>query len=115
MLLIIYSPTKSSGPRMSKTGKRIGRPPKKGTLIANSSLGAMASEASTSIDNNTTKDRNTPSSSPEPEDFAAKRRKTGLSSSSSSKRYVIFVYKLKNFLSHKKFHESTFHSKIILG
>ena len=86
MLLIIYSPTKSSGPRMSKTGKRIGRPPKKGTLIANSSLGAMASEASTSIDNNTTKDRNTPSSSPEPEDFAAKRRKTGLSSSSSSKR-----------------------------
>ena len=100
---------------MSKTGKRIGRPPKKGTLIANSSLGAMASEASTSIDNNTTKDRNTQSSSPEPEDFAAKRRKTGLSSSSSSKRYVIFVYKLKNFLSHKKFHESTFHSKIISG
>ena len=67
---------------MSKTGKRIGRPPKKGTLLASSSLGAMASEASTSID--TTK-ANTPSSSPEPEDFAAKRRKTGLSSSSSKR------------------------------
>ena len=88
MLLIIYSPTKSSGPRMSKTGKRIGRPPKKGTLIANSSLGAMASEASSSmLDTNKT---NTPTSSPEPDEYAAKRRKTTL----ASKRYVtnfIFV------------------------
>ena len=65
---------------MSKTGKRIGRPPKKG--LPNSSLGAMASEASSSmLDTNKT---NTPTSSPEPDEYAAKRRKTTL----ASKRYV---------------------------
>ena len=46
------SPTKTAAgsARFSKTGKRIGRPPKKGTLLASSSLGVLTSgeEASTS-------------------------------------------------------------------
>ena len=77
--------------RFSKTGKRIGRPPKKGTQMAISSLGTgtvignmavtasatpaassgSSSEAAVSI-----KRQVSPPSSPEPDDFDAKRRKT---------------------------------------
>ena len=68
------SPNKSSNSsttaRFSKTGKRIGRPPKKGTLLPNSSLGSMSSSSEV-------KRPNSPPSSPEAADeFGAKRRKT---------------------------------------
>ena len=80
--------------RFSKTGKRIGRPPKKGTQMAFSSLGTgtvignMAVTASTAASAASTsgssseaaavsiKRQVSPPSSPEPDDFDAKRRKT---------------------------------------
>ena len=80
--------------RFSKTGKRIGRPPKKGTQMAISSLGTgtvignMAVTASTAASAASTsgssseaaavsiKRQVSPPSSPEPDDFDAKRRKT---------------------------------------
>ena len=78
--------------RFSKTGKRIGRPPKKGTQMAISSLGtgtvignmavtaSTASAASTSGSSSeaavSIKRQVSPPSSPEPDDFDAKRRKT---------------------------------------
>ena len=67
----------TGGTRFSKTGKRIGRPPKKGTLLANSSLGGMAvTAASGSNPEVSIKRQVSPPSSPEPDDFEAKRRKT---------------------------------------
>ena len=75
--------TSGGGTRFSKTGKRIGRPPKKGTLLANSSLGGMAVSAATSSVPGSNPDQAvsikrqvSPPSSPEPDDFDAKRRKT---------------------------------------
>ena len=79
--------------RFSKTGKRIGRPPKKGTQMAISSLGtgtvignmavtaSATSAASTSGSSSeatavSIKRQVSPPSSPEPDDFDAKRRKT---------------------------------------
>merc|ERR1711963_289187 len=81
VLISFCSPTK--GPRMSKTGKRIGRPPKKGTLLPNSSLGSMVSSEPSSSMESSSKVVNSPASSPEPEEYSAKRRKT-----LSSKRYL---------------------------
>ena len=74
--------------RFSKTGKRIGRPPKKGTQMAISSLGtgtvignmavtaSAASSGSSSEAAVSIKRQVSPPSSPEPDDFDAKRRKT---------------------------------------
>jgi hypothetical protein len=64
---------------MSKTGKRIGRPPKKGTMLANSSLGSMAPGPGEKKDFSSSDHlRRSPLSSPERDhdDFGIKRRKT---------------------------------------
>lgn len=60
-------PVKKPGPRMSASGKRIGRPPKKGTLLATSSLGPLASSSSNDKSNPSSA-RRSPASSPERDD-----------------------------------------------
>ena len=90
--LSLKSAVTTGSTRFSKTGKRIGRPPKKGTQMAISSLGtgtvignmavtaSATSAASTSGSSSeaavSIKRQVSPPSSPEPDDFDAKRRKT---------------------------------------
>ena len=64
----------SASARFSKSGKRIGRPPKKGTMLANSSLGNISSTGPGPSSD--VKRPVSPPSSPENDDFGAKRRKT---------------------------------------